>query len=72
MRLTGNYAFEKLRQCLQGVFEFYTTQDDNTTCYILELWQIRFFIRPNSYVELYINMGENKGYVKIGKFLLSE
>lgn len=68
MRLLGKYDFEHLRNCLQGVFEFYATGD----FYVLELWQLRFTILPKSYVEISINQGQNKPYKSLGKFFLSE
>jgi hypothetical protein len=67
MRLFGKYTFETLRDCLQGVFECYTTQD----LYIIELWQIRFVIKPNEYIEVFLNQGNNKPYKSFGKILLS-
>lgn len=67
MRLVGKYAFEALRDCLQGVFACQQTQD----LWILELWQIRFVIKPHEYVELYLNAGSQKGYESLGKFTLS-
>lgn len=71
MRLLGKYAFDKLRDCFQGVFEFYKTGADSELYYILELWQIRFTILPNQYIELSINQGPNKPYKTIGKVTLS-
>ena len=67
MRLFGKYTFETLRDCLQGVFECYQTQD----LYIIELWQIRFVIKPNEYIEVFLNQGNNKPYKSFGKILLS-
>lgn len=67
MRLFGKYTFETLRDCLQGVFECYKTQD----LYIIELWQIRFVIKPNEYIEVFLNQGNNKPYKSFGKILLS-
>lgn len=67
MRLVGKYAFEALRDCLQGVFECYRSQD----LWILELWQIRIVIKPHEYAEFYINSGSTKGYESLGKFTLT-
>lgn len=68
MRLFGKYTFEHLRDCLQGVFEFYKTGD----VYILELWQLRFVIAPKSYIEIFLNAGPNQGYISFGKVELHQ
>lgn len=67
MRLLGKYTFDRLRDAFQGVFEFYKTNDN----YIIELWQLRFYIEPHKAVTIYLNGGEQKGYIDIGKFTLS-
>lgn len=67
MRLFGKYPFETLRDCLQGVFEFYQTQD----LWVIELWQLRAVIKPHEYIELFLNGGNKQGYVSFGKIQLS-
>lgn len=67
MRLLGKYAFDRLRDAFQGVFECYRTNDT----WVLELWQIRFVIVPNTYVEIFLNQGENKPYKSFGKIPLT-
>jgi len=67
MRLLGKYAFDRLRDAFQGIFECYKTND----MWILELWQIRFVIMPNQYIEVFLNQGENKPYKSFGKITLS-
>lgn len=67
MRLLGKYAFERLRDCLQGIFGF----DQDGDNYIIDLWQIRFYIIPRVMINVYVNRGEQKGYVDIGKIDLS-
>lgn len=63
MRLFGKYAFERLRDAFQGVFAF----DETNGNYLIELWQIRFYIEPHKTMTIYINAGEQKGYIEIGK-----
>jgi hypothetical protein len=67
MRLLGKYAFERMRDAFQGIFECMETNG----IWIMELWQIRFVIVPNQYVEIFLNQGENKPYKSFGKILLS-
>lgn len=64
MRLLGKYAFDRLRDALQGVFEF---QDLGNDTYLIELWQVRFIIQPGQ-IEVFINKGQKDGYVSFGKF----
>lgn len=66
MRLFGKYPFEVLRDAMQGVFEFYQTKD----IWVLELWQIRFVIKPHEYIELFLNTGAKQGYTSFGKIVL--
>lgn len=66
MRLFGKYPFEVLRDAMQGVFEFYQTKD----VWVLELWQVRFVIKPHEYIELFLNAGAKQGYISFGKIVL--
>lgn len=70
MRLLGKYTFERLRDALQGVFEFYKLNTD-TDQYIIELWQLRIYIIAHKSVELSVNSGPNEGYISLGKINLS-
>lgn len=67
MRLLGKYGFERLRDCLQGIFGFTQDGDD----YIIDLWQLRLHIVPKVLIALSINGGERKGYIDIGKIDLT-
>lgn len=68
MRLLGKYAFDRLRDCLQGVFEYQKLESaDGTKLYLIELWQIRIVITPHSSLEFYLNAGEQEGYISLGK-----
>ena len=67
MQLLGKYMFERLRDCLQGVFGFAQDGQD----YVVDLWQLRFRIIPKVMIIIYVNGGEQKGYIGIGKIDLS-
>lgn len=62
MQLFGNYLFEKLRECFQGVFGFQVDPDSNEIT--LDLWQLRVFIIPGVMVEL--RLATSAGYKSIG------
>lgn len=72
MRLLGKYAFETLRDCLQGVFEWTELKTDNGKIYTIELWQFRFLIYPNDHVDIQFNAGKEKGYISFGKINLTD
>ena len=69
MILFGKYAFDRLRDTFQGIFEFQVLNGEapGTVVYLLELWQIRFVIRPNESLELYLNSNKDQRYIKLGK-----
>ena len=71
MRLFGTYAFEKLRQAFQGVFDLDMTVQDGhmTSCYIT-LWQITFQIFPNQYILVYL-LDKDGRHSQIGKINMS-
>lgn len=66
MMLFGKYKFERLRDALQGVFEFTQTGD----LYLLELWYFRLVISPHQYIELFVK--GNNTYTSIGKILMKD
>lgn len=67
MRLLGKYTFERLRDCLQGVFAMEYTKDTVT----VDLWQLRIIIKAHDSIGFYINEGEQKGYICLGKLGLT-
>ena len=81
MRLLGKYAFETLRDCFQGVFEWShlkgtikqikNAEVDNDDIYIIELWQFRFVIIPFVNIDIQFNAGKEKGYISFGKINLT-
>ena len=71
MRLLGKYAFETLRDCFQGVFEWSHLVDGDNHIYMIELWQFRFIIRPLDKLEIQFNAGKEKGYISFGKINLT-
>ena len=62
MQLFGNYLFEKLRECFQGVFGFQVDSDSNEIT--LDLWQLRVHIIPGVMVGL--SLATSAGYKSIG------
>lgn len=68
MRLLGKYAFDRMRDAFQGIFEFQDLSKDGKDYYMLELWQVRFVIKPGS-LEIFINKGKELGYVSFVKFV---